>query len=226
MRVGGYFRYESGVRHREQTDIRNSDVRRIGRSYRYDSAHIPSKAEAASTTNRAVIRSKDAIIRRCYKQAENKKIQASGQQDASHKTFPSRTPSGRRSENWGDFRQENRTVLCDQIPSRRTAAKPSWRKIPFRHELHFANSTSAAARRCAAMRLPEAAQEIFVKIFLLGESHPDPLHYPAVSTYLEFSCWVTPKRRIRAGGRLIVGAKMVRNFRQEIENARDKISRA
>ena len=85
-----------------------------------------------------------------------------------HKTFLSRNPSGRRSENWGDFRQENRTVLCNQIPSRRTAAKPSWRKIPFRHELHFANSTSAAARRCAAMRLPEAAQEIFVKRFSKG----------------------------------------------------------
>ena len=83
-------------------------------------------------------------------------------------TKPNRRPSGRRSDNSGDFRQENRTVLCDLTQPRRTAAKTAWRKSYFRHELHFSNSTSAAAQRWAAMRLPEAAQEIFVKIFSVG----------------------------------------------------------
>ena len=82
-------------------------MRRIGRSYRYDSAHIPAIAEAAYPPNRSVIRHKDTIICQCYKQTERKKLQASGQQDASHKIFPSRNPSGRRSENSDNFRQEN-----------------------------------------------------------------------------------------------------------------------
>ena len=76
MRVGGCFRYESSInhihrtgkiQHRKGTEIQNYDVRKNGQSYRYDSAHIPAKAEAASPSNRAVIRSKDAIIRQCYK---------------------------------------------------------------------------------------------------------------------------------------------------------------
>ena len=109
------------------TVIQNCDVRWIGRSYRYDSAHIPAKAEAAPAPSRAVIRSKDAIIRQCYKHIESKKLQARGRQSKSGKPLPNSTPSGRRSENRDDFRQENISAPRDQMPSLRTAAKPSWR---------------------------------------------------------------------------------------------------
>lgn len=41
MRVEEWYPLDRQIWHREQTGIRNYDVRWIGRSYRYDSAHIP-----------------------------------------------------------------------------------------------------------------------------------------------------------------------------------------
>ena len=63
MRVEESYPQDRQIRYRKGTGIRNYDVRWIGRSYRYDSTQIPAKVEAAPTPSRAVIRSKDAIIR-------------------------------------------------------------------------------------------------------------------------------------------------------------------
>ena len=143
-------------------------MRRIGRSYRYDSAHIPSKAEAASTPNRAVIRSKDAIIRQCYKQEESEKLQASGHQDESSKTFPSRNPSGRPCESEGDFRQENGAAAgrSDTVPQNRRQALVT--KILFSSQTAPVRADAAASDNWAASRLPWAGLSIFVKRFSVG----------------------------------------------------------
>ncbi len=74
---------------------------------------------------------------------------------------------------------------------------------------------------------PRDENFVFVTNFPQPEqTPPDPLRNPVASAYLVFSYRVIPKRQIRAGGHLIIGAKNRWNFRQETGNARDKISRA
>ena len=55
--------------------------------------------------------------------------------------------------------------LCDQIPSRRTAANPSLPKFCFRHELHSIRAAAFRSGCWAAFRLPRAGISIFVTRF-------------------------------------------------------------
>ena len=88
-------------------------------------AHIfPQKRKRNPRPSEATTFPEDTIIRQCHKRMKGEKPQAREQRDKSRKPILNRTPSGRPSENRGDFRQENGAVTCDQIPSRRTPPSP------------------------------------------------------------------------------------------------------
>lgn len=130
-------------------------------------------------------------------------------------TKPNRRPSGRRSDNSGVF--VKRIEPCCAIWHSPAELPPRPRD---ENLIFVTNCISPTAllplhnggRQCDCRRRHKRFSSRF---FLLGELHPDPLHYPAVSTYLEFSYSAIPKRRIRTGCRLNAGAKMGRNFRHE-----------
>lgn len=143
-------------------------------------------------------------------------------QDNIHNPIPNHTPSDRRSENSGDFRQENISVPCDLIHP--AEPSPSPRDENFVFVTNYSQSESTPSEPVAGQRADCRGRgyQFSSRIFLMGDGFPDPLLIAASFAYLEFSYRTILQWRIRFACRLIAGAKTGTIFVKKLETPATK----
>ena len=124
-------------------------------------------------------------------------------------------PSGRPSENRGDFRQNNNLWRAFWHSPAEPPPRPRDENYVFVTNCPRPEQTPPDPTVGQQVDCRGRAYQFSSRTFPRGTSFPNPLLIAASFDHLKFSYRTIPQRRIRTGGRLIAGAKMGQNFRHE-----------